>query len=410
MAAFTIKDVTVKDRILLHLARFNNIMPGQEYNVPFDLTQDGIAMVVGITRSHASLDLKKLGESGMITNWQAHQKGVRTRRLVYTITSAGLEKAEQTRTRLEKEGINVDVILDMKKCDPEVKWNALSPEDREVFGKVCVFRVPVPRDEFPPTPTGTLPVDFFGMISIPPEVARVYLEKVPQEDVRRWNSWAADWWLKNDNPQERLYHLIAAGRSMEAGKLAVRHEDRFLSNPNEDLLELLNAIPLTGSLEEDLLWIKSQVAYACRDVEEMKRCAKALESIGTPMYKIVDAQLSMIRNDHPKAFKCAKEAYDVLHCPLAAILMSQACARMGDLKAADDLAVEACDAMNRIGDAQDIDEILRARAEIAYMRGDRDTATALLGKAKAAAPQYKKSVLQNLIDSLADPESKICFN
>lgn len=75
MSTFTIKDVTVKERILLHLSRFSNILPGQIYNVPFDLTQDGIAMATGITRSHASLDLKKLGETGMVTNWQAHQRG-----------------------------------------------------------------------------------------------------------------------------------------------------------------------------------------------------------------------------------------------------------------------------------------------------------------------------------------------
>ena len=58
MTTITIRDVTVKERILLHLSKFSAVQPGQEYNVPFDLTQDGIAVVAGITRAHASLDLK----------------------------------------------------------------------------------------------------------------------------------------------------------------------------------------------------------------------------------------------------------------------------------------------------------------------------------------------------------------
>ena len=75
-------DVTVKQRIMLHLSRFPGYYPGDDYTIPFDLTQDGIASVVGITRAHVSIDLKKLIELDYVVGWQAHLKGSRTKRFV----------------------------------------------------------------------------------------------------------------------------------------------------------------------------------------------------------------------------------------------------------------------------------------------------------------------------------------
>lgn len=409
MSTFTIKDVTVKERILLHLSRFSNVLPGQIYNVPFDLTQDGIAMVVGITRSHASLDLKKLGETGMVTNWQAHQRGVRSKRLVYSITPSGIEKADRTREKLKNEGIDIDVILDMRKCDPETKWNTLSPEDKEVFGKICVLRVPVIREEFPPTTTGVLPTDVYGMTSISQDVSERYLANVSKEDVRRWNSWAADWWLEKGNKQERLYHLIASGRNLEAAKMAVRYADEFMTNPNEDLLNNLESIDPDDATYEKLLWLKSQIASSCKDLDRMKKHSKELAKLKSPMHLIVDAQVNLLKEDYRSAYDLAAEAYGILHNPLSAVLMSRACVRVGDLKSADELAVAACDAMHKIGDAKDIDEILKVRAEIAYRSGDRDAAYALLGKAKAAAPDFKKESLQDLMEAVHTPDTTVTF-
>ncbi len=410
MSTFTIKDVTVKERILLHLSRFSNILPGQIYNVPFDLTQDGIAMATGITRSHASLDLKKLGETGMVTNWQAHQRGVRSKRLVYSITPAGIEKADRTREKLKNEGIDIDVILDMRKCDPETKWNTLSPEDKEVFGKICVLRVPVLRDEFPPTTTGVLPTDVYGMTSISEEVSKKYLANVSQEDIRKWNSWAADWWLEKGNKQERLHHLVVAGRDLEAAKMAVRYMDEFMANPNEDLLENLEVINPDEATYEKLLWLKSQVAASCRSLELMKKHSKELAKLKSPLHLVVDAQMELVKENYDSAFGLASEAYDALHTPLSAILMARACVKKGDLKSADELAITACDAMHKIGDAKDIDEILKVRAEIAYRSGDKDAAYALLGKAMAAAPEFKKNDLQDLLDAIKEPDTKVVFD
>lgn len=410
MSTYSINDVTVKERILLHLAKYSNIAPGQEYNVPFDLTQDGIATVVGITRAHVSIDLKRLGEVGMVTNWQARQNGIRTKRLVYAILPPGMERAESVRQKLKDGGIDADILLDMKKCDPATKWNSLSEKDKEIFGKACVFRVPIPRDTFPPTETGTLPADIYGMTFVPRDVARVYLEKVSPETIRTWNSWAADWWIERDNPQERLFHLISAGRMLEAAKHAIRYKEEFSANPNEDLLDLLKALGKTEYRYEDLVLLKSQIAISCKQLEDAKKLCKELDKLGSPMATIVEAQTHLLSENYEKAYGLAAIAYDDMHLPMAAIIMSQACVRMGDLKEADDLAVAACESMNQIGDARDIDEILKVRAEIAYKKGDRDSCYALLGKALAAAPEFKKEMYKHLMNNVQSPDVRVRFD
>lgn len=410
MTYVTIRDVPVKERILLHLANFTNISPGQEFNVPFDLTQDGIAMVTGITRSHASLDLKRLGEIGMVTNWQARQKGVRTRRLVYCITPAGLERAEGIRIRLNEAGIDPSVILDMKRCDPEVKWNALSPRDRETFGKASVFRVPVPREIFPPTDTGTLPADISGCVMVPPETAKVYLEKIPKDEIAKWHGWAADWWMTQGNIQERLYHLICAGRNTEAVKYAVRHSEEFAYNPNEDLLALINGLSIPDGYGTEIAWLKCQVALACGSVRNVRDAIKTLHKNHSPKEILADAQLSLYTGDYRRAFALAEESYEGLHTPLSAVVMAQACLRQGEVNKADKLAVAACDAMHQIGDAKDIDEILKIRAEIAYRTGNREDAVLLLGKAEAAAPGYRKKSLHDLKRALSEPHGEAVFS
>ena len=409
MTTITIRDVTVKERILLHLSKFSAVQPGQEYNVPFDLTQDGIAVVAGITRAHASLDLKRLMDQEMITNWQAHQKGVRSKRLVYSITAAGMRKAELINEKLTAAGIDPDIFLDMKRCTPEIKWNALDDRDRETYGKACVLRVPVPREVFPPTKVGNLPADVCGNIMIPPETARDYLENIPAAEIAKWHGWAADWWLEQGNVQERLYHLIRAGRNLESVKLAVRHSDEFMSNPNEDLLSLLSQLDPPEAYTEDIAWLRSQVAVACLDARAADECSRILHKLKSPLEGVVNAQIQLMHGKYRNAFQQAENAYYNLHLPVCAVIVAKACLALGDLKCATGFTVMAYDAMREIGDAKDIDEILKIRAEIAYREGHRDEALALLGKANAAAPPYRQKILQNLISALSEPSGEIMF-
>jgi DNA-binding MarR family transcriptional regulator len=212
--------ITVKERILLHLLRYTTVHPEQKFEIPHDLTQDGIATAVGITRAHVSIDLKKLMQFELVERWQAHLSGVEAKRYVYILTPKGRTEAARLRENFEKEGINPDLYLDVKHCDPKEKWDSMNREERNVFGKACVLRVAVNRKDLPGKVTGTVPVDYRGFVEIPRETADAFLKMADPYTYRTWQSWAADYWLRNGNRAERLYHLNKAGRNVEANMLA----------------------------------------------------------------------------------------------------------------------------------------------------------------------------------------------
>ena len=141
----TFENLTIKERLLLHLSRFTKYTPEEIYNVPFDLTQDGIASVLGISRAHSSLELKKLRDADKAGEWLAHISKSDTKRKVYYLLPAGLADAALLRERLELEKVTVEEVLDMKRCPSGIKWESLSPKDRETFGLACTFRRPVAR-------------------------------------------------------------------------------------------------------------------------------------------------------------------------------------------------------------------------------------------------------------------------
>lgn len=60
------------EQILMHLYNFPE--KGNGYDMPFETTQDGIAECVGISRGHASLELKRMTSKHLITFDMRHPK------------------------------------------------------------------------------------------------------------------------------------------------------------------------------------------------------------------------------------------------------------------------------------------------------------------------------------------------
>ena len=92
------KRVTVKDKILLHLQQFKDIE--QRYDNPFELTQDGIAHSVGISRSHVALNIVTLKKKNYIKEHLAQVIGAARQRKVYFLTRTGLEYVNELRESL----------------------------------------------------------------------------------------------------------------------------------------------------------------------------------------------------------------------------------------------------------------------------------------------------------------------
>ena len=55
-------EFTVGERILLHLYNYRTVDLNDYFNIPWDITQDGISTSLRISRAHASLELKKQKE------------------------------------------------------------------------------------------------------------------------------------------------------------------------------------------------------------------------------------------------------------------------------------------------------------------------------------------------------------
>ena len=390
------ENVTIRERALLHLSRFPNMNPNEIFNVPFDLTQDGIASVLGISRAHASLELKKLKEGGKVDDWLAHIKGAGSKRKAYYLLSEGVNEATMLKKRFESSGMLIDTLLDMKRCDPDIMWESLNTKDRETFGLACVFRVPIPRKTLPETSTGVIPADFYGMISISDHVREKYLSVVDPEKIKVWHSRAADWWMEEDDDQERLHHLCHAGRNTEACKHLVRQSEKFLENPNEDLLSIVKNLMIIPKYTESVYSIRSKLAIECSDTGDARHCADILETFGKDEPAIIRAEAEMTSGNIEKALADANALFERNNTPRSALLIAKCLFTLKRFEEADSFLASAYSALTKEGTANRIDEILFLRAGIVYERGMKDDSLSYLNKASSVC---RKDMLKERINT-----------
>ena len=84
--------LSVNDRVLLHLSRFASDLPPEEY--PPETAQTGIASAVGISRTHVPRAVKGLIKDGLVSELTARVRGHERRMNVYTVTTEGLRRSE----------------------------------------------------------------------------------------------------------------------------------------------------------------------------------------------------------------------------------------------------------------------------------------------------------------------------
>jgi len=90
-----VSSVTVGERVLVHLSGF--LRHADAYECPVEMTQDGIAAALALSRAHVALELKRLKTAGRVQERMAHVAHARSRRKVYELTPAGQEVARRMR-------------------------------------------------------------------------------------------------------------------------------------------------------------------------------------------------------------------------------------------------------------------------------------------------------------------------
>lgn len=98
---------TVEDRILFFLRPYIEFEGAVQ--VPFEITQQGIAMSVWVQRSAVPRSVRNLIEKGFVLEFKAHVKGFPRRRKVYSLTRDGLIESTAISERVES--IKIPVIL-----------------------------------------------------------------------------------------------------------------------------------------------------------------------------------------------------------------------------------------------------------------------------------------------------------
>ena len=86
-------NLTVEEWILVHLLRFTRF--AGEFEVPWGMTQYGIAEAVGTGQDHVSRAVRRLMQKGHLTEAKSRVEGVQEKRKVYFLTSDGRTAAEE---------------------------------------------------------------------------------------------------------------------------------------------------------------------------------------------------------------------------------------------------------------------------------------------------------------------------
>lgn len=301
--------VTLADRTLLHMYRYRHIPPTIELGAPKEITQDGVAEVLSISRSHAALLTNRLEEAGFLVSGKARINGVNCRvpRKVYFITNAGIEECRSMLSAKGDPNIDLDagiVPTNINYCSSATFWG-LPLEERTAIGCLMVLRVPVRRSDVGEDPPQLVPFDYKGKLSIKPETKRWYIQRADTDSLRGWHSAAADWCAdKGCDPKERLYHLFRSNRKREAARLIREERYKLMDRPDKEARDM---VAVMARDDRELFLIASRMSLRMGETDTSKRQAERAPG-GTSRDAIL-AEILLSEGYRNEAISAALECY-----------------------------------------------------------------------------------------------------
>jgi len=392
--------LTIGERIVIHLSRYD-LLNDDPYNIPWDLTQDGIAASLRISRAHSSIELKKLREAGKAEERQTHIKGGKIKRKSYTLTASGREDARRLMEFAEKEGIDIMPMLDMKRCDPQTLLDSVDEEDRDVLGLACVLRCSVPVSELPGTSKPVIPVDVNGMIVLSDTVKNNITSVADDELIRKWHSAAADLWLDKDDTQERLYHLVRSGRMKDACRLVINDRDRLMNNINDDLSDILADLDVTERYLTDVLPVKITVALGSDDIDNAEAMVASLIMKDNEIGLLYSADVEMKKGNHAKALDIVRSLKDTDRFEVR-LRIAGALGYLGSVKEAIKILEDTKHDAVSSRTVEGIDRIYIQMASVTAAAGDHDSSVAYLTKALGVTTADGKKRIYGLLAASYD--------
>jgi len=137
--------ITLQEKVLAHLNAFKHVRVEDDRYVPQEITQDGIASALNISRPHVSQILADLVSKGDVEVFYGYANGAArpVKRKVYHLSVSGIRRYETVREKMIRMGVDVDRFgVNFNNCSTD-EYLKLSREDRDMFGCLCVLRIRV---------------------------------------------------------------------------------------------------------------------------------------------------------------------------------------------------------------------------------------------------------------------------
>ncbi len=372
-------NITLRGRVMLYLSKYNHLDRRIVYGAPFDITQDGVAIALNITRSYSSLILNRMEEEGTVEYHLATILGSKSKnkRRVYFLTGRGMKEKEDLVKDLESRGVDPGDIYpkdDINHCSSEA-FEGLDMEERDIIGSICLIDGKVSRTSLPDGDHPMIPFDLSGDVMLKESTRERIIATADDDTLRRWHSIAADWCTDNDSdPRERLRHLLGAGRMREARRLFVRERYGLMESPERWMIDVGTEL-CRGCDDQTVIETAARIAMELDDTGTSRELASRMTD-GTTARESLMAEISLKEGDIEDALSIALGCYNgdstsaiaLGKCMLAAGRPSEG--RVFLAKARRALVEEGC--------VFRLDEALALDAECAMEMGSFEEADAIL--------------------------------
>ena len=306
-------EVNLHERVLIHLRKYHGISITEEKIAPYELTQDGVAMALGISRNHTSVILSRMVQNGdvtfVISRIRHSESGMR--RKAYSLTQQGVERYEAMVGRLEDEGIGVEDLLlpnNVNYFSGEM-LDSIPKQDMDIIGMVAVIRQQVTREELNEPIPANMPFDGKGNVMMKEETRRRLIGRAQDTVLKRWHSLAADWCAVHcGDIRERIMHLAKAGRMLEAERMIDRNRFIIMDNPSEDIVPV--ALDMSQETSRATIpYVAAMVSIRSMMIPEARTAIAHLEHLDPELAKVMNVELELARGDWRKALAMAQGAY-----------------------------------------------------------------------------------------------------
>lgn len=386
---------------MLHLAQYSKHL--NDFDAPFEVSQDGIGEALRISRAHAAIELKKLKEAGTVTERIAHIRAGPVKRKVYFLTEVGEAKAKNLKDFASRQGIEISPLLDLKKCKGEDLWAQLNPESRSLIAKAAVFRRPFKRSALPQSTVSLLPEDKDGMAEMPEPLRISIPALLDRNALREAHSFAADYWLKEGDYVERLHHLLQANRGLEAQMLLSTRGWQMARSGGPELLRSLKEMgEVLPRYAREVRRIKGQAALRNSDANYGHQVAQEMLLTGDPQETIDGLELKgralLLEGKAQAALDDLLEVKRTKPSPLLDCDIAQCYGLLGR----KDEAVQMIESIGRRGGIEDpdvLEEVYHRKGQVLAAIGRSQEAIANFSKALGLARPGDKREIFNAMSS-----------